>query len=773
MRITSPVVLRLMAMAGVGTCFVDFASAQCAVSAMPLVEFSQSVTSESGGQRTVYATVAWDPDGEGPEPEWLVIGGNFDRVGSVASKYVAAWDGTSWRSFNVDFVPGREVFTLAVHQGRLVAGGSFRTIGGEFVGGLVELVPGGWRLFEGQPGPQYTAGGPIKALVSYGESLYVGGEALQSSDDAFGSLVVRWDGTRYRTTGLRTGLGEEVRALAIHDGELYATGRFIGVSTGSLLNIARYDGSSWHPVGGGFATGGTGMALATFEGLLYAGRGGSGSGTGRVSAWDGASWMDAGGPLSSSGVRALTVHDGVLIGATQASGSIPPSTQPVYALRESGWSALEPGTSPSFVGDFGTIYSLSHHNGDLISGGARYKIGSTRHAGGIARFVDGMWTTVDHSLDSTVLSLLASDAGIIATGMFTSIGGIFSPGVAMLTPEGVEAIDSPVRFVDHNKVRVRSATMWDDRLVLVGNFASDGSYSMGVVIREGDGTWHVPEHSFAWFDGWQAVGLSDTLYVLSNVAGPSSGTRSVVVWRDGIWELVTDQSGLNAIGTLGDALVVAGSFSSIGGTPAQSIAMYENSTWSTLGGGFSGTVTAVAKHRGALLASGAFTIVDTGETANLARWNGHAWERVPTPDPGTFQYVLSVDSGLVAGTPGRRFMLYGGRWIEIPGLGVMHTGIGAVERVVDGVRQLVTTGLTNVLTTSYGTPFVVDLPCEADLNCDGEADILDFLEYLQAFGACDGAEPGCDVIRADFDQNGAIDIMDVMAFMDAFGSGCG
>jgi hypothetical protein len=65
--------------------------------------------------------------------------------------------------------------------------------------------------------------------------------------------------------------------------------------------------------------------------------------------------------------------------------------------------------------------------------------------------------------------------------------------------------------------------------------------------------------------------------------------------------------------------------------------------------------------------------------------------------------------------------------------------------------------------------------CPADTNASGDLDILDFLDFIDAFGTCSGSPNGaCNVggVRADFNGDGAIDIVDFLDYLDAFGSGC-
>jgi hypothetical protein len=60
------------------------------------------------------------------------------------------------------------------------------------------------------------------------------------------------------------------------------------------------------------------------------------------------------------------------------------------------------------------------------------------------------------------------------------------------------------------------------------------------------------------------------------------------------------------------------------------------------------------------------------------------------------------------------------------------------------------------------------------VNGDGELDVLDFLDYLDAYGQCEGQPTGCSVggIEADYNADTIIDVLDLLDFFDAFGIGC-
>jgi uncharacterized membrane protein len=66
-------------------------------------------------------------------------------------------------------------------------------------------------------------------------------------------------------------------------------------------------------------------------------------------------------------------------------------------------------------------------------------------------------------------------------------------------------------------------------------------------------------------------------------------------------------------------------------------------------------------------------------------------------------------------------------------------------------------------------------PCAADVNADGELDILDLLDFLDSFGECAGQPGPCagpSGVSADFNRDAFVDIQDFLGFLDGFGAGC-
>lgn len=84
-----------------------------------------------GTNGTVLATTTWDPDGPEPEPELLILGGDFTVAGDVVAHNIAAWDGSLWhpRGSGLSGGDNPRVYALTLYSGELIAGGSFSRAG--------------------------------------------------------------------------------------------------------------------------------------------------------------------------------------------------------------------------------------------------------------------------------------------------------------------------------------------------------------------------------------------------------------------------------------------------------------------------------------------------------------------------------------------------------------------------------------------------------------------------------------------------------------------
>jgi hypothetical protein len=108
----------------------------------------------------------------------------------------------------------------------------------------------------------------VHALATFddggGPALYAGG-VFATAGGAAASNIARWDGTSW--TPLGSGMSGSVYALAVADlgsgPALYAGGDFTSAGGLAANRIARWDGAAWSPLDGG--TSSTVRALASWD----------------------------------------------------------------------------------------------------------------------------------------------------------------------------------------------------------------------------------------------------------------------------------------------------------------------------------------------------------------------------------------------------------------------------------------------------------------------------------------------------------------------------
>lgn len=210
-----------------------------------------------GGDHGVFDLLRFDPDGAGPIPESLYIGGWFQRVGGQEAHNLARFDGSTW-----------------------------------------------WHIGNG-------VGGPVNTLAAFddgsGPALFVGGE-FDKAAGVPASNIAKWDGKQW--TSLGGGTNGPVYDLAVfNDGTgdaLYAAGVFQIAGGIAAVGIARWNGSEWSEVGEGLYGGFFGRRIAVVRD--EAGEAMYLSGTNWIRRWDGAGWQSLDDVHIDGGNRPLSLH---------------------------------------------------------------------------------------------------------------------------------------------------------------------------------------------------------------------------------------------------------------------------------------------------------------------------------------------------------------------------------------------------------------------------------------------------------------------------------
>jgi len=264
------------------------------------------------------------------DPPALFVGGYFQFADDVYSPRIAQWDGEAWATVGGGCsgpVTALAIFDDGTGPA-VFAGGRFTAAGGVSAPYIAKWDGSQWAaLGLGMGGVTYPW---VRALAVFddgtGEALYAGG-GFTEAGGIEALFVARWDGAQWSQvgdglTGTTGGTSSGVNALAVHDdgggGALYAAGFFKDAVGVQGNRVAKWNGVEWSPVGGGFDD--PVRVLAPFDdgmgggAALYAGGdfvNADGTPVNYIARWNGTSWMPLGSGLSGGldpypmGVQAL------------------------------------------------------------------------------------------------------------------------------------------------------------------------------------------------------------------------------------------------------------------------------------------------------------------------------------------------------------------------------------------------------------------------------------------------------------------------------------
>jgi len=195
-------------------------------------------------------------DGSGPA---LYVGGAFTTAGGAPAANIAKWDGSHWSALGSG--ASSSIAALAVYEDQgqswLFAGGEFTYIGGLFNANHVAKW-NGTRWATVSTGTDQS----VYALTVYddghGSALYAGGYFTMAGGRQ-ASRIAKWDGFGWFALG--DGLDGDyphIKGLTTFDDgsglSLYGVGHFSLAGGASANNIAKWDGTSWSPLGEGLGS---------------------------------------------------------------------------------------------------------------------------------------------------------------------------------------------------------------------------------------------------------------------------------------------------------------------------------------------------------------------------------------------------------------------------------------------------------------------------------------------------------------------------------------
>ena len=183
----------------------------------------------------------------------LVVGGKFNSVGNppILANNVARWNPSGWSLLGGLNGP---VFTLAMHNNNIVAGGRF----GNSPGGLNNV-----GVFNGSFWDKLGLGGAVNitlvpansgdgvhAIESFGNNLIVAGQFNNAIPVVPNTKnIAKWDGVSWSGlgTGVNTGFG--IYDLHTVNNELLAGGKFSQIGSQNIDLLAKWNGNAWSGLG--------------------------------------------------------------------------------------------------------------------------------------------------------------------------------------------------------------------------------------------------------------------------------------------------------------------------------------------------------------------------------------------------------------------------------------------------------------------------------------------------------------------------------------------
>ncbi len=379
---------------------------------------------------------------------------------------------------------------------------------------------------------QFTGLG-IGTIKMVGDSLYVGG-TFRAIGGVSATNIAKWNGTNWSAfgTGLGTGDGDTVSALAIWGDDLYAGGYFTNAGSQVMRNVARWDGTNWMTLASGVnAAGVYGIAEAP-NGLVMAGAFDTAGGISatNVAKWDGQNWSALDGGVQGTAYAIAASGQDVYVGGRfNLAGGVAATN--IAKWNGTNWSALGFGVRirSGGGGENGSVRAIAANGRDVYVAGGFSLAGSVA-ANNVAKWNGAAWESLQGgvSIGSSLSAAAVCGNDLYVGGPFLSIGGVSARGVAKWdgntwSPLGSGTADNPPLAL----VSTGSELILGGRFTVVG-----GKPSNKLAL------WHIPHSLSIQRSGnnvtlsWPATGTNFLLEATSDLRAPNwqwvSSTPSIV-----------------------------------------------------------------------------------------------------------------------------------------------------------------------------------------------------------------------------------------------------
>ncbi len=516
----------------------------------------------------VFASAAL-PSGE------VVFGGKFSMCGDVKLNNIGVYSPATgrWRRLGTRDAQGTDdaVFAIAIMGTTAYVGGSFDRAGPNASAAIakVDVVTGSW----GFVGPASPTSAVVRTLLIINNQIYVGG--------SFGVLggitannITQWNGVGW--VPLSNGTNGDVNALANLGNRIFIGGQFTTAGAINANRVAELNGNSWSALGNGFSS--SVDALAIFNGELHLGT--FGNATPALWRWNGSAWIAVSNLFGRVSAMHAVGSKLYLVGQIFVSAG---NSYGAFSWDGVLLEGLGLGTDPA-ASDVVSGLTICDFAGNVYIGG-EFSIGRNANAASVtlsnlARWDGSQWHRLSEgsALNARVLALHHSAGNIYVGGDFTTAATTRSPIIAA----------------------------WNNGWSTTRANASQG-FTQSVAFASANADFYVV-----------GIGRLDTI-ALGKFAR-YNGTDWAPVGATGLGF----HDRIRAVAIKGSNVYVGGSFSSIGGVPANNIARWDGSAWNALGTGVNGVVNTIepAFAGNTILVGGLFTQAGGISANNIARWDG-------------------------------------------------------------------------------------------------------------------------------------------------------
>jgi hypothetical protein len=473
------------------------------------------------------------------------------------------------------------------------------------------------------------------AMTAFGADLVIGG-AFTSVNGQPANRVARWNGSAWSALGGGfTGTNDNVYALTVHAGQLVAGG------TLSANNVASWNESlgAWQALGVGLNSRVT--SLASDGTTLYAAGLFTQSGASSVvgnARWDGSIWLAVGPAFNDP-----TSQYGVAIWSGKAVFNRPMNNSKLALWNGSQLSALGDSLLSSPINFGSYITHMGTWGNNLVVTGGIYSHDGTPVYNLL--LYDGVtWSSPLESWDDQMLSPEGSDI----TDLVSWNGKLIFGGAPQMAADHDHFVSCPgIGAWDGTHWSALGNGFFTTTYKYFGTYQGDlvavgHSGNLGYVARWNGTAWSKFGTSPPRY-GYAVQEYHNDLYVAHDAYDDPAG--GMARWDGATWQPVgTNLSSQGdpysafgfALCLFGDSLVVGGQFDHAGGVPANNIALWDGVAWHAMGDGFNvdlfanNNVDALVIWNGRLVAGGRFTASGTQPVQGVAIWDGASWQQLGT-----------------------------------------------------------------------------------------------------------------------------------------------